>query len=1007
MAPSSRLHPVARAAVVRIASAVLASLALGACHDNVEAGASVDTSVEVVLPPRCASDQCDILGSCWDNGEANPANPCEACVVLVDRARFSADDSGSCDDRDACTEADACQGGRCVGTPKRCDDGDPCTVDACDSDDGTCAFAPAPDKCGDDPCAATPAPDCDDHDPCTADRCQAHVGCVHDAAPASEPIACDDHDACTSGDLCDDGVCVGQAPTSCDDGDLCTIDLCTPEGGCAHTSIASLCTDANPCTDERCDPEKGCVYPFNSVHCNDENACTAGDTCQGGACLGTPVSPDDLNPCTDDACDPKLGVINVPNALPCDDTNACTVGDFCRDASCHAGPDPLACDDSNQCTDDACDPQSGCTHSDHTRPCDDHNACTAGDTCGGGACTGSTVECDDGNACTVDSCNPQSGCVNELIVSNACRPTITVDFPARGATLVSGGFLPLIAVTGHVSSGAGPITSFKVNGNDVPVAADQSFSYVMAPTWGGNILVLDAVDALGSPRKRVQSFLWSNGYRNPTTPKNGIVTEGLGVWLDKLAIDDGNRSSPPNDLASILQVALRNFNIGALIPSPVYNNYGALNEDYDIYIKNLTYSPPNAYLAAQNGGIHLTGVINNGSARVEANRDGCNTTVFGVCVTPAPSQITGTVTWTSLVINVDLDLSVAANDIVVTVRASDVQINGLDVHIDGLFGWLADFILGFFLDSLSNTIENAFNDQLRPVIGNLVRDGLRELAFQIALDIPKPNGGSVPIDLVTDFQAVTCTGEGCKIVFRSGAYSDFAVTPYSNLGVPNRAACGGGTQSLVVPEQRILELSLADDTLNQVLFAAWRGGILEFPVPSSWLSGVDLGQFGITNLSMAVSGMLAPTLADCGRSTLGAHVGDVKITASMKLFGQTVNVVVWGSMVAGVDLRIVAAPGGGNEIALRITGIERLDTEIDVLDEDLIALEDVIRDLIEERVLNDLVGQLAGKDLGSIPLPNIDLSGAIAGLPPGTAIRIFPEALDRMSGNTVAGGRLY
>lgn len=984
--------------------ALTCALAIAACHDDVEPAQTRDVVIDTAPPPpRCAPDQCDILGRCWDNGAPNPSNTCESCVVLVDRAHFTADDSATCDDGNGCTIDDTCLDGRCTSEPMICDDLDPCTIDACDR--GACVFADAPEKCGEDPCEATatrPAPDCDDDNACTDDRCQAFVGCVNEPLnhTLEEPALCDDTSACTTGDHCEEGACVG-APLDCDDGDLCTVDICRPSGGCDHPSIASLCADTNPCTDERCDAAQGCVYPFNTVPCDDQSLCTVGDTCTEGACIGTVVSPDDLNPCTDDACEPLIGVINVPNTLPCDDLNACTVGDFCSAAACNAGPNPLDCDDENFCTDDACETAIGCTHTNHTRACDDRNYCTENDTCGDAACLGATVDCDDGNACTADSCNPAVGCDNDLILSNTCRPNIVVTHPPRGATLTAGANL---TVTGNVTSGAGAITSFRINGNNVSVNASGNFSYPMTPTYGGNILVFEAGDSMGSQRRRVQSFLWSSGYRRPTTPKTAIVPEGLGVWLDRLALDDGNRAFPPNDLATILQVALQNFNIGALIPSPAAQDIDAGIADYDLYVSNLTYNPPTATLTPQSGGIHLNARVNNGRANLRAQRVDCDE-VFGWCA--MPSSITGTLTWTSLVIDVDLALGVSNNDITVTVGASSVQINGVDVNIDGAFGFLAEFILDFFIDDFVNDIEAQFNNQLRPVIGGLVRDGLRELAFNIGFDVPNPSGGEIPIDIVTDFQSVTCSSEGCRFVFRAGAYSDQNVAPYTNAGIPNRANCGSGTQTLVIPQDRILELVLADDTLNQVLFAAWRGGLVEFPVPASWLAGVNLSEFGITELTMRVSGMLAPTASNCGRSTLGAHIGDVKITATMKLFGQSVSVVVWGSMVAGVDLHVAPGPGGTNEIALQIEGVERLETEVEVLDENLIALEDVIRGLIEDRVLNDLIGQLENQDVGTIPLPNIDLSGAIAGLPPGTAIRILPEVLYRQVGNTIVGGRLF
>ncbi|MBL8783909.1 MAG: hypothetical protein JNJ59_03320 [Deltaproteobacteria bacterium] len=963
------------------------ALAWTACHDD-------------LAGPACAPDQCAIDGACYDHLAPNPANPCEACIALDlgSRRAWSPRDGASCDDGASCTAEDQCRSGSCVGTPVRCDDGDPCTRDRCDEANG-CVAEPDPVACGKDPCAATPPPDCDDDDPCTDDRCEPGRGCAYVPVDDALALACDDEDACTRDDRCVAGVCEGIATVACDDGDLCTVDVCDPAVGCRHGTLASLCDDDNPCTDERCDPAKGCVYPFNTASCDDGSVCTVGDTCRLGACLGTPVAIDDLNPCTDDACDAVLGVVHVDNQRACSDVNACTVGDRCAAGRCVPGAEALACDDGNGCTDDRCDPLLGCVFAPHERACSDGSLCTANDKCSDGDCLGEAVDCDDDNACTTDACVPTVGCTHTVVVSNACRPNIVVTNPLRGATLTAGNPATL-SVSGTVTSGGGPITSLKVNGTTTAVAANGGFTRSITPKTGGNILVIEATDALGTARTVVQSFLWSRGYRHPTTPKNGIVPQGIGVWLDKVAIDDGTRASPPNDLASILQIALRAFDIAALIPSPAASNVdaGGLVGTYNIYVQNLTYSPPTATLTAQSGGIHLRGTIPNGRANIRANKT-CSAGLFS-CWGPTP--ITGTMTFSSIVIDADLDLSVSNNDIRVVVRQSSVAINNVQISIDGAFGWLAEFILGFFKDDLVARVASEFNAQIAPVIGPLVRDGLRELAFSVALDIPKlQGGGSIPVELKTDWSDVTCTSAGCKIVLRAGAWTDVKRTPYTNSGVPNRDACGSGTQTLVVPGARPLELSLADDTLNELLFAVWRGGLLELPVPAAWLAGVDLSTYGISDLTMTLSGMLAPTAGDCGGQGLEAHVGDLQILAKLKLFGQPVDVVIWASAVAGLQLVL-----DGNEIAIRVTAVKRVETQVTVQQSDLIALEPVIADLIRDQVVDALIGQIAGTDLGSFPLPQIDLSGAIAGLPPGTGIAIQPETLTRNQGNTIAAGRL-
>jgi len=55
-----------------------------------------------------------------------------------------------CDDGDLCTSTDVCASGECVGIPVSCADGDPCTLNYCDANSGTCDFDQlSEEECGD------------------------------------------------------------------------------------------------------------------------------------------------------------------------------------------------------------------------------------------------------------------------------------------------------------------------------------------------------------------------------------------------------------------------------------------------------------------------------------------------------------------------------------------------------------------------------------------------------------------------------------------------------------------------------------------------------------------------------------------------------------------------------------------------------------------------------------------------------------------------------------------
>ncbi|MBW1873479.1 MAG: lamin tail domain-containing protein, partial [Deltaproteobacteria bacterium] len=263
---------------------------------------------------------CDASGNCvngtplfCDDGDVCTDNNC----IPASGCDFP-NNTAACDDSDPCTHTDTCSGGACAGVPYVCDDSNPCTDDSCDGDN-TCTFSQNSDICDDaDPCSyddvcvagvCTGNPySCDDGNVCTDDTCLGDSNCSY----ADNTAACDDGYACTRDDVCAGGSCSGIL-YSCDDNDVCTDDACLGDGTCLHTD--------------------------NLAACDNGDLCTENDACVGGTCMpGNEVDCNDNNPCTNDSCVSTLGCVNDFNVNPCDDGDACTENDTCQAGACVGSP---------------------------------------------------------------------------------------------------------------------------------------------------------------------------------------------------------------------------------------------------------------------------------------------------------------------------------------------------------------------------------------------------------------------------------------------------------------------------------------------------------------------------------------------------------------------------------------------------------------------------------------------------------------------------------------------
>jgi hypothetical protein len=372
------------------------------------------------------ANRCLIGGVCYQSGDENPNNACQACVPATSTTQFTNKNNGTaCNaDSNGCTQNDACQAGVCVaGTATTCGDGLACTTDACTSTGNntfSCTNTLNANRCligGACYLANEENPN---------NTCQACVPATSTTqfTNKSNGTACNaDSNGCTQNDACQAGVCVAGTAANCNDNLACTTDTCSSTGNstfsCTNTLIANRCLVAGVCYQanvnnpsnvcQACIPATSTTQfsnKTNGTSCNaDSNGCTQSDSCQAGTCTaGAPQTCSDSLACTADVCT-STGNASFTCANPLI-ANRCLIGGVC-----YTQGEDSPTNSCQRCN--AAQSTTAFSPKANGAACEDGEPCTIGDTCQAGTCTsGGANPCDDGTTCTLDSCAPSIGCVH-------------------------------------------------------------------------------------------------------------------------------------------------------------------------------------------------------------------------------------------------------------------------------------------------------------------------------------------------------------------------------------------------------------------------------------------------------------------------------------------------------------------------------------------------------------------------------------------------------------------
>lgn len=581
-------------------------------------------------------------------------------------------------------------------------------------------------------------------------------------------------------------------------------------------------------------------------------------------------------------------------------------------------------------------------------------------------------------------------------------PTISVLHPERGATLQ--GFKPSVTVSGVANDTITGVAAVRVNGAPAKINADGTWTAIMIPRWGLNVLEIEAEDQAGQISKITQSFYFAEKYY-PMDPKPPFIPDAIKAWLDDQFFDDGNHNpSHPDDLATILEVAIGAFDLSTVLPPPTSIGLG-----YDLILSGLAFNPPEIYLDSFDGGLHFGTKIKNMKIKVKLKGE-CKVLGIDLCPDFGGKLQIG-------VIDLKADLLASAKEAVLKVSLvnAKVGLQSIDIDIDGILGWLFDWLIDFVINIFTGSIEDLFEDQIGSLVGDTLTTLLDALAISQTFEIPPLAEGldAITLTLNSRVHSLAFSDDGARLGL--GALIDATKkVPQNLLGSLARGTCLKGYSPLwSLPGKSSFEFALWDDFLNELLMAVWYGGTLNLSLDSDALAALTgdsggLGGIPVDDLALNLDFLLPPILNGCSPDgIMKVQVGDLFVDVDMvsPLFGGLGEIGVYISLEMSMEF-VTTETDEGTTFGVQIHGIDNIWYHWEYVPELFEGEEQALQDLLEGALFDGALDGLFGEPLGGISIPELDLGTLSPLFAPGTVIKPVLDALVRDNGHTLIQGEL-
>ncbi len=418
-------------------------------------------------------------------------------------------------------------------------------------------------------------------------------------------------------------------------------------------------------------------------------------------------------------------------------------------------------------------------------------------------------------------------------------PVLAVTSPDRGAFFPSGA---MVQVAGTASRGTHALQRLLVNGEEIPLEGDGSFSVMLTPDPGVNVLGLRLEDVGGERTVDGRAF-----YAEASHDSGDTIQDAVWMQLGPELLDDDQPDL--DDLSGVLEVVL----LDPAVADTLVGERFVTEDGIELEPTALSIQGADVDLTPANGRINAEITLHDVWMDFNAAYSFYSTT--------------GSAWMDQIVLTMGIEAQVSGRGVQAEVVDAEATLVGYGLTVDWFPDWLEDDLADWTKETLEESLVDSVQDMAGEALGGVLS------AFAVQYEVAEG------VELGLELSGISSDRDGLYMTFDAWSKG-------SGLSLPSGAGSLGTSAS--GPEfplsDRPFAVALDDDLVNQVFFAFWASG------------AVDHLTYGVLELAFLVGEPLPPPLGPVAQVVIdlgmppSVHAGEGELPFVVRLGELTMDI---------------------------------------------------------------------------------------------------------------------